>query len=124
MGWVVFGECMFDPEARELRRSERRVVVHKNTVLNPFSADVFVGNSENTPYRITRNHVEVSNLFAIGIQWGGVGSTVARNTIVGTGPTRPGATGRGLGIRSSRVSARGLKPKRLGRGKPTEPKAS
>ena len=20
MGWVVFGECMFDPEARELRR--------------------------------------------------------------------------------------------------------
>jgi DNA-binding winged helix-turn-helix (wHTH) protein len=25
VGWVVFGECRFDPEARELRRGDRRV---------------------------------------------------------------------------------------------------
>jgi len=27
MGWVVFGECMFDPEARELRRSDRHIIL-------------------------------------------------------------------------------------------------
>jgi DNA-binding winged helix-turn-helix (wHTH) protein len=32
MGWVVFGECMFDPEARELRRSDRRVELSARTV--------------------------------------------------------------------------------------------
>jgi len=32
MGWVVFGECMFDPEARELRRSDRRIELSARTV--------------------------------------------------------------------------------------------
>jgi len=32
MGWVVFGECMFDPEARELRRADRRVELSARTV--------------------------------------------------------------------------------------------
>jgi DNA-binding winged helix-turn-helix (wHTH) protein len=32
MGWVVFGECMFNPEARELRRSDRRVELSARTV--------------------------------------------------------------------------------------------
>jgi DNA-binding winged helix-turn-helix (wHTH) protein len=31
VGWVVFGECMFDPEARELRRGDRRVVLSART---------------------------------------------------------------------------------------------
>jgi DNA-binding winged helix-turn-helix (wHTH) protein len=32
MGWVVFGECMFDPEARELRRDDRRIELSARTV--------------------------------------------------------------------------------------------
>jgi len=32
MGWVAFGECRFDPEARELRRSDRRVELSSRTL--------------------------------------------------------------------------------------------
>lgn len=64
---------------------DSRVSVHKSAIVNPVNAGALLGYSVATRYRLTRNLVELSNPFAIGLSWGGDRSTVARNRIVGTG---------------------------------------